>query len=109
MYGWLWVCPNGHKCHFRHALPKDYVFANEKKEVIKKTDDTDLINEIDDKRNNLDNTRLTPVTEELFKKWLEKRKVIKEKERKERIEKDLKDMGVKVGKKKLTGRELFEK
>lgn len=44
-------------------------------------DDTDLINEIDDKRNNLDNSKLTPVTKELFDKWLIKRKIIKKKER----------------------------
>lgn len=86
IYGWLWVCPNGHKCHFRHALPKDYVFKNVKKEVVKKKDDTDLINGIDDQRNDLDSSKLTPITKELFDKWLVKRRIQKEKERKKRIE-----------------------
>lgn len=104
IYGWLWVCPNGHKCHFRHALPKDYVFKDAVKVVIKKKDDTDLITGIDDQRNNLDTNRLTPVTKELFDKWLIKRTLRKQKERKERIEATHKEMGIKVNKKKLTGK-----
>ena len=82
VYGWLWVCPNGHKCHFRHCLPKDYVFKNDqKKEERKGPSDLELIAGIDDRRNNLESKTLTPVTKELFDKWLVKRRQKLEKER----------------------------
>lgn len=54
IYGWLWVCPNGHLCMFKHCLPSDYVFKNQKKEVIKKVNTDNLIvQNIDEERNNL--------------------------------------------------------
>lgn len=28
VYGWMWVCPNGHNCQFRHCLPPGYVFKS---------------------------------------------------------------------------------
>lgn len=107
-YGWLWMCPNGHNCAFSHCLPKGYVFKSQRKQVKKvKTNDT-LIQDIDDQRDKLCTKKLTPVTKELFFKWLAKRKIQKEKERQKRIDQDLKDLGIKISK-KPTGRELFEK
>lgn len=52
---------------------------------------------------------LTPVTKERFYKWLEKRKIQKDKEWKENIKKQLEEMGIKTNKKKMTGKELFSK
>jgi len=40
-----------------------------------------LITDIDDSRNRLDTSKLTPVTKERFFKWLVKRKELKQKER----------------------------
>ena len=107
-YGWLWMCPNGHNCVFSHCLPKGYVFKSQKKEVKKVNINDTLIQDIDDKRDRLETQKLTPITKDLFFKWLAKRKIQKQKERQKRIEKDLKDLGIKISK-KPTGRELFEK
>ena len=46
VYGWLWVCPNGHECIFRHCLPKDYVFKNDRNKtdiIQKKNKDDNMI------------------------------------------------------------------
>lgn len=106
-YGWFWVCPNGYNCIYRHCLPPDYVFKSDKKVVEEKKVD-DLAQKIDAERDKLDGKKLTPVTKELFDKWLKKRRERLEKARKERINAELKSMGFNI-KKKATGRELFEK
>lgn len=103
------MCPNGHECHFRHCLPPGYVFKNKETKVEKKKPSNDqVIDKIDEQRGKLDQNKLTPITEERFQKWLAKRKIIKDKERLARIEKDLKEMGIK-NLKGMTGKELFEK
>jgi hypothetical protein len=107
-YGWLWMCPNGHDCIFSHCLPQGYVFKSDKKEEVKVETKDELIEKIDDEREKLSTLKLTPITQELFFGWLEKRKIQKDKERKERIEEDLKELGIKSTN-KPTGRELFEK
>lgn len=105
----MWVCPNGHECHFRHCLPQGYVFKNKEQKVEQKGPSHDeVIDKIDNDRNQLDAEKLTPVTEERFFAWLAKRKVTKEKERQKRIDEDFKEMGIKQSK-GMTGRELFEK
>lgn len=71
------MCPNGHKCQYRHCLPENYVFQNqeteEKKNVVE-TDDSILIDKIDQERNNL-TSKTTAVTKEKFDDWLLKRKI----------------------------------
>lgn len=49
VYGWMWVCPNGYQCQFRHCLPEGYVFKQEQQEVKKPIDDEDskLVEKID--------------------------------------------------------------
>ena len=108
-YGWLWVCPNGFNCIFKHALPPGYQLKSAKREdiVTVKVDD-EVVEEIDAAREKLDSKKLTPVTKELFMKWLEKRSVRKQKERDDKIKEELKSLGVKA-KKNITGRELFER
>lgn len=56
-YGWLWVCPNGYNCIYRHALPPDYVFKNEVKKIEEKQED-DLAEQIDRERDKLDLEKL---------------------------------------------------
>lgn len=108
-YGWNWVCPNGFNCVFKHALPEGYVFEKDKKFVkeVKITDD-EVIEEIDKQRENMHTKDLTPVTEELFFAWLSKRKTRLEKENMDKVQEDLRTLGIKA-KKGATGRELFEK
>jgi hypothetical protein len=106
-YGWMWVCPNGYNCVFRHALPEGYQFKGAKRDE-EKDDDGDIIAEIDEQRDRLSAKTLTPVTEESFMKWLEGRKIRRDKERAEKTKEELKKMGVKT-KKNITGRELFDR
>jgi hypothetical protein len=68
-YGWLWDCPNGAKCHYRHALPPGYVFAPKKKSRDDIIEEKDIGEEIEEKRKLLDISKCTPVTEESFKLW----------------------------------------
>ena len=80
-YGWFWECPNGVKCHYRHALPLGYVFVAKKK-MDDKTEEVDIGEQIEAKRKLLDISKCTPVTEESFRLWREKR----DKEKAARIE-----------------------
>jgi hypothetical protein len=110
-YGWFWKCPNGFKCKFRHALPQGFKFEPKVVPGQKKSKvDTELllIQEIDAARDKLVSDKCTPVTKELFMKWVKKRREKKQKEREERIKKFMKDRGIKV-KKMVTGKQLFEK
>jgi hypothetical protein len=107
-YGWMWVCPNGFNCIFRHCLPEGYELKNAKKDVINDKEAVDVIAEIDEERDKLQANALTPVTEERFMKWLEGRRARREKERVEKSKEELKKLGIKA-KKNVTGRELFEK
>lgn len=80
LYGWRWVCPNnGVQCHFRHMLPEGYVLmtksereAQQKAERENKETRT-LEEQIEDDRLALSSEGLTPVTEESFKAWKERR------------------------------------
>ena len=108
-YGWLWVCPNGYNCIFKHALPPGYQLKSSKKENVEVIrGDDDIIEEIDEAREKLLSKKLTALTFETFSKWIGKRKVRKDKERDAKIKEELKIIGVKV-KRNVTGRELFEK
>lgn len=109
-YGWFWKCPNGYNCKFRHCLPEGYIFKSKKKVKEVKKDDGDLkaIQAIDAEREKLESKKLTPVTKDKFLAWCKKRRAGKEKVRQERIAAFNKTMGIK-GKKKKTGRELFDK
>lgn len=54
VYGWMWQCPNGVKCQYRHCLPEGYVFQGQQQEESKKVADTDdslLMDKIDQERN----------------------------------------------------------
>ena len=108
-YGWFWVCPNGYNCIYRHCLPPDYVFKNDKQPETEEKKDDNIAQQIDAERDKLDGKKLTPVTKELFFKWLKKRQQRLAKDRKDRIQEDLKEKGYNIKKKLVTGRELFEK
>lgn len=111
-YGWFWKCPNGYSCKFNHCLPPGFKFKSKKKEEDNEEQKEDielrLIKEIDAERELLDTKKSTPVTKELFFKWVAIRRRKKQKERDARIQKFMTDRGIKR-KKKVTGKQLFEK
>lgn len=106
VYGWNWMCPNGYECVFKHCLPKDYVFKNAKREIVK-VDNHAVLDEIDQKRAELNNKKLTPMTFELFEVWKNKRLEKMKKERDAKVMEDLKKAGLK--KKGISGVEFFKK
>lgn len=110
-YGWFWKCPNGYNCKYKHCLPEGFKFENKKgggEEVKKEDTELKLIEEIDNKRKQLDSKKVTPVTYEKFMAWVKKRREKKKKERDARIKEFMLAKGVKQ-RKTVTGRELFEK
>ena len=110
-YGWFWKCQNGYNCKFRHALPPGYKFKPKiipGKNMPKVDTELILIKEIDAAREKLETDKCTPVTKELFMKWVKKRREKKQKDREERIKKFMKERGIKV-KRLVTGKQLFEK
>lgn len=107
VYGWMWQCPNGAKCQYKHCLPEGYVFKSQQEETktVAVTDDSLLIDKIDQQRNCL-STKTTPMTKERFDHWLiERRRKLQEK-RESKICEENKLLGY-GNIKKLSGRELF--
>ena len=81
------MCPNGHNCQFRHCLPQGYVFKGQEEVIERKgPSDKDMIDELDQERDRLDQTNLKLITKEVFDKWLERRTIQLDKDRKKRIE-----------------------
>jgi len=102
-YGWRWVCPNGMKCMYKHALPQGYTLKRDipvegKKEV------TILEEELERERALL--TGGTPVTLERFLKWKEEKRLKREKEIEQKRVDEAKKAGGK-GTNVLSGRALF--
>lgn len=106
-YGWMWICPNGYDCIFKHCLPSDYQIKKDKEDT-EKQEEIDLFEDIDNKRDALHSSNLTQVTEQRFFDWLKVRHQKQKKEQEEKIKEELKVLGIKA-KKGLTGRQLFEK
>mmetsp|Transcript_34321 Transcript_34321/g.87766 ORF Transcript_34321/g.87766 Transcript_34321/m.87766 type:complete len:418 (+) Transcript_34321:140-1393(+) len=100
-YGWFWVCPNGGKnCQYKHALPPGYVLKSQMKQLMEEelANKKSIEEEIEEERQKVD--AATPLTEEVFRQWREK----KMEERREREEK-AKAERIKGG--RYTGREIF--
>jgi len=103
-WGWFWECPNGNqKCVYRHALPEDYVFKDSIKKEKLETRSLESI--LEEERANLTGTG-TKVTPETFAIWKEKNRLQKEKEEKKASIKRQQEL--KLGKVKMTGREILE-
>ncbi|OAA67229.1 ccch zinc finger DNA-binding protein [Niveomyces insectorum RCEF 264] len=101
-YGWFWVCPNGDKCMYKHALPPGYVLktreqrAAEKALLDKSPLKTLTLEEfLESERHKLTGPS-TPVTPETFAKW-----------KKERLGKKAAEEQARRAK-EATGRALFE-
>lgn len=104
-YGWFWECPKGGtKCHYRHALPPDFVLNKDKKKADKK-EETSIEEHVEHQRAQL-GVHLTKVTLETFLAW--KKKKLKEKQLRESNEQDRKKAEFKAGRSLgLSGRDMF--
>jgi len=60
-YGWFWVCPNGHDCKYKHALPPGFVMQSKDSKKLEKVE-FNVERDIDDAREALGNAKGTPVT-----------------------------------------------
>mmetsp|Transcript_675 Transcript_675/g.1960 ORF Transcript_675/g.1960 Transcript_675/m.1960 type:complete len:411 (-) Transcript_675:102-1334(-) len=99
-YGWFWQCPNGKECKYRHALPPGYVLKSQMKELLEaeRAAQPSVEEQIEEERAAVD--AKTPITEETFKQWFEKKAgAIRAKERE--VEEARRKRGA------LTGREIF--
>lgn len=100
--GFGWVCPNETKygyCQYRHWIPEDYILFN-KEEMDMDLDYETLEEMIEKKREAI--TEGTPVTEETFKIWKQKRLDAQKAAEEAQIQKAEKDGS-------WTGRQIFER
>lgn len=111
-YGWFWECPSGVECHYRHCLPAGFVLKTkaEKERAKNAEQDEDeeetLEEKIDAQRKNLDLSKCTPLTLELFKKWKadkEVRRLAEVQVKRDAAEKKAAGSGIGV----MSGRDLF--
>jgi hypothetical protein len=106
--GWMWQCPNGDQCIYRHCLPEGYVLATGQGVAVNEEDEDNepipIEEQVELERARLVTEKLTPVTEESFLSWLNKKK-------QEKLEKDKEEAAKNKVKKDLriatTGRDLF--
>lgn len=109
-YGWLWKCPNGDACHYKHRLPPGFVLkrpADKKKELEDAANAPTIEELIERDREKLDITKCTMVTPETFAAW----KVERLKKKAEAVEESRKIANKKSGNHGLhilSGRALFE-
>jgi len=107
-YGWFWVCPNGHDCKYKHALPPGFVMQSKDAKKLEKIE-FNVERDIDEAREALGGAKGTPVTYEKYLEWRDRRKARKAKEAEERRIADIKKAGIKITKQKkiMSGKALF--
>ncbi|CEH14510.1 Uncharacterized conserved protein, contains CCCH-type Zn-finger [Ceraceosorus bombacis] len=109
-YGWFWVCPNGgDNCMYRHALPPGFVLKSQRKamEEEEKANEISLEDFLESARHKLGAGKGTPVTEESFKVWKQRRTDAKQAQ--EDTEKAKKAQQAAANKMAgLTGREIWQ-
>jgi len=100
-YGWFWVCPNGGKnCQYRHALPPGYVLKSQMKQLMEEemANKKSVEEEIEEERQKVE--ARTPLTEEVFQGWRQKKMA-------ERIKQEAKKKEDRIKAQRYTGREIF--
>lgn len=104
-YGWFWTCPTGEKCHYKHALPPNFVLKRDQKKMEEQKEEISLEDLIEKERAAL-GENLTRITWETFIDW-------KKKKRAKQIQQDNADIAVRekafrqgkhIG---ISGKELF--
>ncbi|GME98908.1 unnamed protein product [Ambrosiozyma monospora] len=78
-YGWFWQCPNTDtklkiECKYKHSLPPGFVLKTKEQRRLEKlaADEQPKItleNFIETERDKLPKDKLTPITQETFRKW----------------------------------------
>ncbi|EGD77612.1 hypothetical protein PTSG_08707 [Salpingoeca rosetta] len=108
-YGWFWTCPNGgDDCKYRHALPPGYVLKKDRKKKQEEEAKMTLEELIDRERAELSKrTNLTPVNPDTFAKWKKKKIAEKKKALKEANKKKKKEFLSGNTSAKVTGRDFF--
>jgi hypothetical protein len=104
-YGWFWECPNGgKKCMYRHALPEGYVLRRDKKRLDEEREAAPTLEElIEHERNKIGVG--TPVNEATFAAWMRRKR--RAAARKRIADQAARDVAIKQGKEKMSGRETF--
>uniref|UniRef100_A0A0X3PLA9 C3H1-type domain-containing protein n=1 Tax=Schistocephalus solidus TaxID=70667 RepID=A0A0X3PLA9_SCHSO len=105
-YGWFWECPNGAACHYRHALPPNFVLRKDKKKMDEQKETITLDELIETERRAL-GLNQTKVTLQTFLAWKKRKR--EEKVAAGNAERAKKEanftQGRLVG---ISGREMFE-
>lgn len=99
-YGTSWKCPDGPSCPNKHSPPEGYSL----KQDIHGDKTISLEEYIETERQGLKG-KLTPMTEELFKKWLEEQERLAKKKAEE--EEKVREGNIKLGKIVPSGKDLF--
>jgi hypothetical protein len=108
-FGWLWECPNGEKCHYRHCLPPGYILKSDKEKMDRAKDqEIPMEEQIEFERAKLPTEGLTPVTKESFMAWKTKKREEQQKKREEELVKEAKKAAAGKFNSILSGRALFQ-
>jgi len=75
-YGWFWECPNGAGCHYKHALPANFVLKKDKKKMEEQKETISLEELIETERRNL-SINQTKVTLLTFLAWKKRKRAEK--------------------------------
>eukprot|EP00013_Stygamoeba_regulata_P015787 CAMPEP_0177681058 /NCGR_PEP_ID=MMETSP0447-20121125/30506_1 /TAXON_ID=0 /ORGANISM="Stygamoeba regulata, Strain BSH-02190019" /LENGTH=408 /DNA_ID=CAMNT_0019190435 /DNA_START=108 /DNA_END=1334 /DNA_ORIENTATION=- len=112
-YGWLWECPDGVGCKYRHCLPPGFVLKSKtsEKDTVKE-DKLALELRLESERQEvLKQGGGTEVTLERLLDFIEELKVRRKKEakaEKNKLKKVKQDKGASLSRKLMSGRALFE-
>lgn len=80
-FGWFWKCPNGDACSYKHALPEGYIIKSEEEKALEMAPEEDEIlleYQIEEARTALSGVG-TPLTLEVFMKWIEDQRDMRQK------------------------------
>ncbi|TGZ72826.1 hypothetical protein CRM22_001852 [Opisthorchis felineus] len=75
-YGWFWECPNGKACHYRHALPPEFVLKREQRKMEEQKETISLDDLIERERQAL-GLNQTKVTFKTFMEWKKRKRAEK--------------------------------
>eukprot|EP00457_Paulinella_chromatophora_P009346 gb/GEZN01009409.1/.p1 GENE.gb/GEZN01009409.1/~~gb/GEZN01009409.1/.p1 ORF type:complete len:396 (-),score=113.70 gb/GEZN01009409.1/:92-1279(-) len=105
-YGWLWKCPNGVNCIYKHALPPGFVLKRDQVDDVE-TEVEILEEKIDAARALLDLQKCTPLTMERFQAWKAEKAKKREADVIEKVNQEKKNKSKGPGFTTLSGRDLF--
>ncbi|CAG0882019.1 unnamed protein product [Darwinula stevensoni] len=105
-YGWFWECPNGIKCHYRHALPPGFVLKKDRKKEGRDDGNDLTLEDLIEKERAALGKNLTRVTLETFLAWKKRKR--QEKKQAKYKDSERKKAEYKAGRNTgISGREMF--